>query len=123
MPTIRKLAPEEVDSQKRKKMSQRQITAREYDSMVADFAIGDWGELTLAQNDNRLTVRSRLQSAAERRGVSLAFQRSQGGAVRFEVLPAAPKQDELLQVAPTESSNGTVAPSPAQPGRGGAKRR
>jgi|GEM_PF-1939582 hypothetical protein len=110
MPTIRKMTQEEVEDFKGHKLSQRQRTAREYDAMIEGFTTGDWGEVTLSEEDNRLTVRSRLQAAAERRGFALAFQRTQGSILRFEVIPPESKE---------ESANN----SPSTPRRRGGRPR
>jgi hypothetical protein len=108
MPSFRKLAKEEVNHIKGRKMSQRQRTAREYDMMLENFETGDWGEVVLSESDNRLTVRSRLQAAAERRGVSLAFQRTHGSVLRFEVKPPVSKDGA--------SANGFTAEGGRKPG-------
>jgi len=108
MPTIRKMTHEEVEDFKGHKLSQRQRTAREYDAMLEGFQTGDWGEVVLSEADNRLTVRSRLSAAAERQGVGLAFQRTQGMFLRFEVIPAETKE------AP---ENGVAAPAKRRGGR------
>src|SRR5690348_13949785 len=91
MPIIRKMTQDEIEDFKGHKMSQRQRTAREYDSMIEGFQTGDWGEVVLSEADNKLTIRTRLQAAAERHGFALAFQRTQGMILRFEVIPPGAK--------------------------------
>lgn len=106
MPTIRKMTQEEVEDFKGHKLSQRQRTAREYDAMVEGFQTGEWGEVVLSEADNRLTVRSRLQAAAERHGVALAFQRTQGMFLRFEVIPAEVREEPANDPTPAPKRRG-----------------
>ena len=106
MPTIRKLSPEEITSRETSKLSQRQQTARQYDALLTDFAPGEWAEVELDDGDNRLTVRNRLQAAAERRGYNLAFRRTSGNMVRFAVEEAP---------APTATKEEPATPAASEP--------
>ena len=72
--------------------------------MLADFTPGEWAGVDLDDGDNRLTVRNRLEAAATRRGLHLAFRRSSGTIVRFAIETAPP--------APVEQSPPAVAPEP-----------
>ena len=85
MPSIRKLTPDEVHERTHGKPSQRSVVSREYDTMLGQFDIGDWGEVVVDPSEKRLTIRNRLQAAAERKDVKLRFSRTQGPAIRFEV--------------------------------------
>ncbi len=98
MPTIRKLSTEEVAEFKAPKLSSRQKIAQEYDEMLDGFDLGDWGEIELGDDDNRLTVRSRLQAAGARRDLHLSFHRSSGNIVRFVV-------EKKPQTAPAEQTS------------------
>lgn len=109
MPSIRKLSPEEVTSRETSKLSQRQQTARQYDALLADFAPGEWAEVELDDGDNRLTVRNRLQAAAERRGFNLAFRRTSGNMVRFAI-EEAPAPTATEEPATSDASEPTSAP-------------
>ena len=88
MPNVRKLSVEEIEDHKNGKLSRRQKTAFECDNMLKSFELGDWGEVILSDEDNRLTVRNRLQAAAERRHYTLYFHRTDPMMLRFEVKSA-----------------------------------
>jgi hypothetical protein len=62
------------------------LTEELYDSILADFAAGDYGEATLDEGDNRLIMRNRMKAAASRRGVAINFRRTQGDLLRFQVV-------------------------------------
>ena len=95
MPSIRKLSPDEIDERKHGKLSQRALVSREYDAMLGQFDIGDWGEVVVDPSEKRLTIRNRLQGAAERKNVKLRFFRTQGPVIRFEVQhPSSNGQDD-----------------------------
>src|SRR5690242_17621264 len=86
MPQVRKLAPEEVQAIQNKGVRQRKLTEQLYDSILADYDVGDYGEATLDEGENRLTVRNRMKAAATRRGIGLEFRRTQGDLIRFQVV-------------------------------------
>lgn len=71
-----------------------------YDSILADYAVGDYGEAVLDEGENRLTVRNRMKAAATRRGIGINFRRTQGDLIRFQII---------------EHSNGAVAAAPVEP--------
>jgi hypothetical protein len=85
----------------------------QYDRAIADFEVGDYGELTPDPYEKRLTARNRLKAAAARRSLSLTFQRGRGEMLRFKVdtvgAQARPKrvrrerdyQDEPTPVVPS----------------------
>jgi hypothetical protein len=85
MPNFRKLDPEEVKAQQNKGKGQRKIVEEQYDAILADYEVGDYGEATLDEGDNRLTVRNRLKAAATRRGIDINFRRTQGNILRFQI--------------------------------------
>lgn len=87
MPTVRKLSPEEVQTIEYKGKGVRKITEEQYDSFLADYQVGDYGEAELGPEEKRLTVRNRLKAAAGRRGLYLHFNRTSGNIVRFKVVP------------------------------------
>jgi hypothetical protein len=138
VPSIRKLSPDEVHERKHGKMSQRALVSREYDTMLGQFDIGDWGELVVDPSEKRLTIRNRLQAAAERKNVKIRFFRTQGPVIRFEVqLPTSDGQsaesDDEGQYLPQPEPTGTPAtqgdadeaeaPSSAAQGEAGAPKR
>ena len=86
MPNFRKLEPEEVKAYQDKGKGTRKITEELYDSILADFGVGEYGEAMLEPEDNRLTVRNRLKAAATRRGIDINFRRTNGDLLRFQVI-------------------------------------
>ena len=85
MPIVRKLAPEEVQTIEHKGKGLRKIVEEQYDQFLADFAVGEYGEVELEPDDKRLTVRNRLKAAATRRGVTLDLKRTSGEIIRFNL--------------------------------------
>jgi hypothetical protein len=86
MPQVRKLAPEEVQTIQNKGKGQRKLVEEQYDSILSDYAVGEYGEATLEPDENRLTVRNRFKAAAGRRGLGINFRRSMGDFIRFQML-------------------------------------
>src|SRR5215216_762684 len=86
MPQVRKLAPEEVQAFQNKGKGERTLIAEQYDSILADYEVGDYGEAVLDEGENRLTVRNRMKAAATRRGIDINFRRTQGDILRFQVI-------------------------------------
>jgi hypothetical protein len=86
MPNFRKLEADEVKAIENKGKGLRRQTEEQYDTFLADYDIGEYGEATLDEGENRLTVRNRMRAAANRRGVSLEFRRTQGDLIRFKVV-------------------------------------
>jgi hypothetical protein len=89
MPSVRKLAPEEVRAIENRGKGQRKLIEEQYDELLRDYAPGDYGEADLDPDENRLTVRNRLKAAAARRGMSLEFRRTRGPLLRFYVQSGA----------------------------------
>jgi hypothetical protein len=88
MPNFRKLEPEEVQAFQNKGKGERRLTAELYDSILADYEVGEYGEAVLDEGENRLTVRNRMKAAATRRGVDINFRRTTGDLLRFQVIEA-----------------------------------
>jgi hypothetical protein len=86
MPQVRKLAPDEVQAIQNKGKGQRKLTEEQYDAILSDYEVGDYGEGTLDEGENRLTVRNRLRAAAARRSVGIEFRRTSGDLVRFQIV-------------------------------------
>jgi hypothetical protein len=85
MPTVRKLAPDEVQTLHNKGKGQRRLTEEQYDAFLSEFDIGDYGEAHLNEDEKRLTVRNRLKAAATRRSVAIDFKHTQGDILRFSI--------------------------------------
>ena len=73
MPQVRKLAPEEVETIQNKGKGQRKLVEEQYDAILSDYAVGEYGEATLEPDENRLTVRNRLKAAAGQRSLGINF--------------------------------------------------
>ena len=86
MPQVRKLNVEEVQAIENKGIGVRKQTELLYDSILADYALGDYGEAVLDEGDNRLTVRNRLKAAALRRSLGVDFRRTTGDLIRFRIV-------------------------------------
>src|SRR5215213_6574807 len=86
MPQVRKLEPEEVQTIQNKGKGTRKITEEQYDAMLAGFDVGEYGEATIDEGENRLTVRNRFKAAAARRGFGINFRRTTGDLLRFQVV-------------------------------------
>jgi hypothetical protein len=89
MPVVRKLVPEEVQTLEYKPKGQRKLTEEQYNSFLADYEVGDYGEAELGDDENRLTVRNRFKAAATRRGIGLDFKRTKGSVLRFKVIDSS----------------------------------
>src|SRR5215208_4474 len=86
MPQIRKLAPEAVQVIEGKRKGPRRLAEEQYDALLSEFAVGDYGEAELSEDEKRLTVRNRFKAAAARRGVGIDFQRTQGSILQFTII-------------------------------------
>src|SRR3954452_15819978 len=86
MPQVRKLAPEEVQEIQNKGKGTRKLVEEQYNAILGDYAVGEYGEAVLDEGENRLTVRNRMKAAAGRRGFAINFRRTQGDLLRFQII-------------------------------------
>ena len=113
MPQVRKLAPEEVQALQNKGKGQRKLVEEEYDAILGEYAIGEYGEAILEPEENRLTVRNRLRAAAGRRDLGILFRRTSGDLVRFQIIvPSASAAEE-----PAPAAAAPAAPEKRKGGR------
>ena len=117
MPTVRKLAPEEVQTIENKGKGLRKITEEQYDRFLASYAVGDYAEAIIDEDEKRLTVRNRFKAAASRRGIGLQFLRTTGDVMRFKVI--AGDANGAREVAPEPEP--TPVASDAPPKRKGGR--
>lgn len=117
MPRVRKLSPEEVRMIENKGKGMRKLIAEQYDAFLADYAVGDYGEAELEDNEKRLTVRNRLKAAATRRGLGIGFLRTQGSTIRFRVTEAPREVVEHPVVAAAPPPAIEVETARKRPGR------
>jgi hypothetical protein len=116
MPQVRKLAPEEVQEIQNKGKGQRKLVEEQYDSILSEYAVGDYGEALLDEEENRLTVRNRLRAAATRRNLGIDFRRTQGDLVRFQIVVLSNGSSAPVEPPPVVSSE-----PPAPPKRKGGR--
>lgn len=94
MPQMRKLAIEEVQALENKGKGQRKLVEEQFDAILGEYTIGEYGEATLDPGENRLTVRNRLRAAAGRRHFGIHFKRTSGDLVRFQIVDHAAPASE-----------------------------
>jgi hypothetical protein len=111
MPNFRKLEPEEVKVYQNKGKGLRKLTEEQYDAILADYEVGDYGEGTLEEGENRLTVRNRMKAAASRRGIRIDFRRTQGDLIRFKIIERSNGDGPAAAPPPVVSSE---PPAPAK---------
>lgn len=85
MPQIRKLTLEEAQVVEQQSKCRRRRILEQYDSILAKFRPGDYGEVAVDVTENRTTVRNRLHAAAARRGLTLGFLHARRRLLRFRV--------------------------------------
>src|SRR3954452_18601684 len=86
MPQVRKLAPEEVQDIQNKGKGLRKLVEEQYDAILSDYEVGEYGEALLEPEENRLTVRNRMKAAAGRRNIGIEFRRTSGDLIRFKII-------------------------------------
>ena len=118
MPHVRKLAPEEVQAFQDKGKGQRKLVEEQYDALLSDYEIGEYGEALLEPEENRLTVRNRLAAAAKRRGLGIKFRRTSGDILRFQIVEQAPEQ-VTVPVAPVVAPVMVASDTPPARKKGG----
>jgi len=88
MPNFRKLEPGEVQEINNKGKGLRKLIEEEYDAILGEYAIGEYGEAMLNPDENRLTVRNRMKAAAKRRDLAINFRRTKEDILRFQIVAA-----------------------------------
>jgi hypothetical protein len=121
MPQVRKLDPEEVKAYQDKGKGQRKITEEQYDAVLADYEVGDYGEGTLDEGENRLTVRNRMKAAATRRGIGIDFRRSTIELLRFKIVERSNGNGTVATAAPVEPPLVVSSEPPAPPKKKGGR--
>lgn len=122
MPSVRKLLPDEVRKIENHGKGQRKLVEEEYDAILSDYNIGDYGEAELLPEENRLTVRNRLKAAAGRRDLGLEFKRTKEDMLRFRVISSADivKRTRTSTKAASEPATAPVAAA-SEPKKRGRK--
>jgi hypothetical protein len=70
----------------RKAAGERARVRAEYKGYLTQLAAGEGGELTLGEGDLKITVRNRLNRAADELGVKLEYKRSRSAVIRFRIV-------------------------------------
>jgi hypothetical protein len=118
MPYMRKLTREEAYSVEQQSKCRRLRTTELYDSLLAQFSAGDYGEVAVKTSESRTNLRNRLHAAAARRGLALRFLYARRKRLRFRVepqpkvgteRPATSVSDLLRQPSPVRSPGLPVA--------------
>lgn len=113
MPQVRKLTAEEVTALNNKGKGTRKLVEEQYDAILSDYNVGDYGEADLEAGDNRLTVRNRLKAAAGRRNLGVEFRRTTGDLLRFQVVEASTNGHSTPKR--TRKAAAPEPPAPAEP--------
>jgi hypothetical protein len=86
---IHKLSDEEVAQveaqEAQESIGVRAATRAAYDQLAADFEVGEYGELTLAEGDTKPTVRKNFAAAVERRGLVIDWRRGTATTLKFQI--------------------------------------
>jgi hypothetical protein len=75
----------EVYAVEQQSKCRRLLTTELYDSLLAEFSAGDYGEVAVKICESRRIVRNRLHAAAARRGLALRFLYARRKCLRFRV--------------------------------------
>jgi hypothetical protein len=117
VPQVRKLAPDEVQIIQNKGKGQRKLVEEQYDAILSDYEVGDYGEAILDPDDNRLTVRNRLKAAAGRRNIGIDFRRTSGDMLRFKITEQSNSSPAPVEPPPVVVSSEPPAPPKRKGGR------
>jgi len=85
MPNFRRLTAEQIAAL-RSRGRPSAVDLTEYTEFLQGLDVGDGGEVTLGNDEKQRTVKRRLTRAATRANKRLRYRRSEGNAIRFEVL-------------------------------------
>jgi hypothetical protein len=91
MPKLNKMTEDQIKDiteKPAKKESQRQIIRKQYLELMKGYHPGEWVSVELEEGENRTSVRNRLLAAAKELGWTLAFRRTSGGKITFEIKKA-----------------------------------
>jgi len=101
MPSFRKLSPAETAMSQHTPSARAQV-AQEYDALLVDFVIDEYGRAELVDGEQRNAVRSRLHAAARRRGLALRFRPGPGPLIFcVEAVSSVPITPTVVETAST----------------------
>ena len=89
MPTFKRLTEEEIAALEPRRRTglgtQRRELAETYRENLSAYQPGDWVEVALEEGEKRDTVKMRLKRVAKELGMQLAFRRTRGDRLRFQI--------------------------------------
>jgi len=83
MPTFRRLSAEEVAEMRARRRGSVDLT--EYSNFIRGLDLGEGGEVSLADAEQKRTVKRRLTRAARQMNKDVRYRRSEGNLIRFEI--------------------------------------
>lgn len=90
---------------KKKSDGQRKHVAAEYDALLFMFHAHDCVSVGLDEDDNRITVKNRLEAAAKRRGMWIKWYRGSKTGLRFKLMPKGQQKDEEYEQLDTSADD------------------
>ena len=85
MPSFRRLTSDEVAAMRARRRGS--VDLSEYSEFIRGLDLGEGGEVTLTDADQKRTVKRRLTRAARQLNKDVRYRRSEGNVIRFEVRP------------------------------------
>jgi len=83
MPTFRRLSAEEVAEMRARRRGSVDLT--EYSNFIRGLDLGEGGEVSLGDAEQKRTVKRRLTRAARQMNKDVRYRRSEGNLIRFEI--------------------------------------
>jgi len=85
MPVFRRLDADEVAAMRARRRAS--VDLSEYSEFIRGLELGEGGEVTLNEMDQKRTVKRRLTRAARQMNKDVRYRRSESNIIRFEVRP------------------------------------
>jgi hypothetical protein len=85
MPKFKKLNAEELAKARPAEDGERARIREEYKTYIKGLRVDEGGELTLEEDEKKITIKNRIKRAAEDLDVMITFKRSGDNTVRFQV--------------------------------------
>ena len=83
MPSFRRLSAEEVAEMRARRRGSVDLT--EYSNFIRGLDLGEGGEVSLGDSEQKRTVKRRLTRAARQMNKDVRYRRSEGNLIRFEI--------------------------------------
>jgi hypothetical protein len=85
MPKFKKLNAEELAKPRPAEDGERARIREEYTAYIKGLRVDEGGELTLEDDEKKITIKNRIKRAADDLGVNITFKRSGDNTVRFQL--------------------------------------